>query len=318
MKKIWKLLRQHVAVDFNWKLYLSVAIFLAVYVFINYTINLENGIIDKHTGKPIRVVLYFLEMSVAYFGTTILVFYFNNTLHYFRSGRYWIITLVTLAFLSFDLGYPYLMKLTTWIVSGEYPLFRWTFGVVNNSLSFINATLPLFILAWFFEKKRENFGVNTTNVDLSPYWQILMIVAPLVIIASFEEGFRNYYPMYRRYEITDVNNPTDLPAWLFAVGFEMVYGLDFFNVEFLFRGALVIGVSQVIGKEAILPMVAAYCALHFGKPLGECISSIFGGYVLGVVAFYTRNIWGGVVVHIGLAWMMEGVALIQRVLNANN
>jgi hypothetical protein len=138
------------------------------------------------------------------------------------------------------------------------------------------------------------------------------MVLPLVIIASFEAGFRNYYPLYHRYEITAANNPTQMPPWLFALGYEISYGLDFFNVEFLFRGVLVIGVSQLIGKEAILPMVGAYCFLHFGKPVGECISSIFGGYILGVVAFYTRNIWGGVMVHVGLAWMMEAVAFVQR------
>ena len=52
-------------------------------------------------------------------------------------------------------------------------------------------------------------------------------------------------------------------------------------------------------------MAAFYCTIHFGKPLGECISSFFGGLVLGVLAARTRTIYGGLIVHLGLAWLME-------------
>lgn len=312
MKKIWKLFKQHVAIDFNWKLYGTVAIFLVVCVTINYLINFENGYIDLDVGKPIRIVWYFLEMAFAYFVTSAIVFYFNHTWHHFRDRRYWIITMVSLIFLAINLGWPYTKNFTNTLTIHHYPLYRWTYGVIDNLTNFIVMAFPLFVFARYFEQKRENFGVNKHNIDLKPYWQLLAIVAPLVIIASFETSFRNYYPVYRRYEVTDDINPTNLPSWLFALGFEVAYLMDFFNVEFLFRGVLIVGVSQVIGKDAILPMVSAYCFLHFGKPLGECISSVFGGYVLGIVAFYTRNIWGGVMVHMGLAFMMEAVAFIQR------
>lgn len=312
MKKIWKLLRQHVSSDFNWKLYTALAIFLAVSIAVNYKINLENGVIDKNLGKPIRIWWYFMLYSVAYFGASIIVFYFSKQLQYFKSWRWWFISLVALTFLSFSQGFPYTQKVASFIASDSYQLFKWSFGITINVVNFFIETLPLLVVAWFFEKRRENFGVNADNVDLRPYWQVLLAVLPIVLIASFEESFRNYYPVYKRYQVTDAANPTDLPAWLFALGYEFAYGMDFFNVEFVFRGVLVIGVSQVIGKEAILPMVSVYCFLHFGKPLGECISSIFGGYILGVVAFYTRNIWGGVMVHIGLAWMMEAAAYVQK------
>ena len=318
MKKIWKFLRQFIAEDFDWKLYLSIAIFLAISIAINYSINLENGIIDRYVGNPIRILYYFLLYAFGYFFTTIIVFAFNKQFHHFRSRRYWTITLLALLFLSVSLGFPYITQIAQKISGGNYTLFLWTFGIAIDLINFLIQTLPLFVVGWYFERsrKRENFGVNGHNVDLRPYFQILMIVVPLVVIASFEAGFRNYYPLYHRYEVTAAKNPTDLPEWLFALGYEMAYGMDFFNVEYLFRGVLVIGVSQLIGKEAVLPMVATYCFLHFGKPVGECISSIFGGYLLGVVAFYTRNIWGGVIVHIGLAWMMEIAAIIQKALSS--
>jgi hypothetical protein len=312
LKKIWKFLRQFLAGDFNWKLYLSVAVFLATSIAINYSINLENGIIDRYAGKPVRVLFYFALYVFGYFGTSLIVFAFNKQFHHFRSPQYWMIALVALFLLSLNLGFPYHSQVARFVTGGSPRWFSWTFGMANNLINFLIQTLPLFVLAWFLEKKRERFGVNGKNIDLRPYWQVLMLLVPLIMIASFETSFRSYYPLYHRYEVTTLNNPTDLPPWLFAFVYEIGYGADFFNVEFLFRGALVIGVSQLVGKEAVLPMVGAYCFLHFGKPVGECVSSIFGGYALGVVAFYTRNIWGGVIVHVGLAWMMEIAAEIQR------
>ncbi len=58
-------------------------------------------------------------------------------------------------------------------------------------------------------------------------------------------------------------------------------------------------------------MAATYVFLHFGKPMGEAISSGFGGYILGIIALYSGNIWGGVFVHVGIAWLMEAMAWMQ-------
>jgi len=69
---------------------------------------------------------------------------------------------------------------------------------------------------------------------------------------------------------------------------------------------------SVLGRGAVLTMVVTYCFLHFGKPLGESISSIFGGFILGVVAYETRSIWGGVILHMGIAWMMDLAAYLQK------
>ena len=73
----------------------------------------------------------------------------------------------------------------------------------------------------------------------------------------------------------------------------------------LFVIFLVLAFARWAGKDAILPMAIFYCTIHFGKPLGECISSYFGGMILGVVSYHTRTIIGGFLVHVGIAWLME-------------
>jgi membrane protease YdiL (CAAX protease family) len=60
-----------------------------------------------------------------------------------------------------------------------------------------------------------------------------------------------------------------------------------------------------MGKGAILTMAAMYVFIHFGKPVGETISSFFGGMILGIIAYETNSIFGGIIVHCGIAYMME-------------
>jgi hypothetical protein len=46
--------------------------------------------------------------------------------------------------------------------------------------------------------------------------------------------------------------------------------------------------------------------------MAECISSAFGGYIIGAFAFYSKRIWGGVALHVALAWSMEFFAWLQK------
>ena len=97
-----------------------------------------------------------------------------------------------------------------------------------------------------------------------------------------------------------------------GVIYEFFYLADFTFTELVFRGVLVIGMARLIGKDAVLPMVAVYAFLHFGKPLGETIGSVFGGYILGVIALKSKNIVGGCIIHIGVAFLMDIAAYIQH------
>ena len=77
------------------------------------------------------------------------------------------------------------------------------------------------------------------------------------------------------------------------------------TIELFFRGFLIFAFVRYVGAAAILPMATFYCSIHFGKPMFECVSSFFGGLILGVIAYRTQSIVGGLAVHLGVAWMME-------------
>jgi hypothetical protein len=125
-------------------------------------------------------------------------------------------------------------------------------------------------------------------------------MVPLIAIAATQNDFQRMYP--RMQTIEYLMQPGKGFQKLL---YELSYGSDFFSIELFFRGFLVLAFAKWVGKEAILPMAIFYCTIHFGKPLGECISSYFGGIILGVVSHRTGSILGGFLVHLGIAWLME-------------
>ncbi len=151
----------------------------------------------------------------------------------------------------------------------------------------------LYIIWNVFDKKKQPFyGIKTRGIDWRPYGLMLLIMLPLVAAASTQPDFQAMYPKLQSIEGNKLL-------------FELSYGSDFITIELFFRGFLVLAFLKWAGKDAILPMACFYCTIHFGKPLGECISSYFGGMILGVIVYNTRSILGGLMVHLGIAWMME-------------
>jgi len=153
------------------------------------------------------------------------------------------------------------------------------------------------------------YGLHFRELHLKPYAMLLLCMLPLLAWAAFQPDFLRSYPMYRS---SEAHLYFDVPEWVTALVYELCYGWDFIMTELLFRGVMVIGAGVFMGRSAILPMVTVYCFLHYGKPLGETIGSIFGGYILGVIAYYSQNILGGVLIHLGIAWLMELLAFVQK------
>jgi hypothetical protein len=149
---------------------------------------------------------------------------------------------------------------------------------------------------------RGAMGLKTKGFHAGPYVGLLLLLVPLVALASTQPDFLRVYPRVRAIAFM---SEYPGPLWLRQAGYELSYGLDFLSIELFFRGLLVIGLVRYAGEQAILPMAAWYCTIHFGKPLAECLTSFAGGMALGVLAYRTRSVLGGLIVHLGLAWLME-------------
>lgn len=169
--------------------------------------------------------------------------------------------------------------------------------------------LPLTIYKYIFDRQIAGiYGLCRNKEYLNIYFIALLCLLPFVAVASFLPDFQNYYPRFRP---DYMEGALSLPAWGLTAFFETAYGSDFITTEVFFRGAMVIGLASILGPRAVLPMTVFYCTVHVGKPCMESVSAIFGGYLLGILAYRTRHIWGGVCAHLGIAFMMEIMGLIH-------
>ncbi len=309
MKKIWRYLVNHVKEDFTIRQYSFVFIFLAISLYINYEFNFDDRVLRGQRGF-IKFLFYFLFYASAYY-ITFLPLSLAKKKTFFLNKTFWIKSLLAIAVLSLDSSVPFLPGMVNlWF---EPSLQFWVYKVSINLIGFFTVLSPLLIFYWIFDRKENHYyGLHPKHFDARPYFQMLLIMLPVLSAASFHPSFIKQYPMYKTSAAHVILN---IPEWLTVMIYEIAYGLDFVTVEFLFRGFMVIGMIQILGRHAVLSMAATYCFLHTGKPIGEAISSIFGGYLLGVVAYETKSIWGGVIVHVGIAWMMEVIGFGQRILN---
>lgn len=169
--------------------------------------------------------------------------------------------------------------------------------------------LPILITTRYFIDKNVIglYGLSNRNQHIKAYLLLYLFVLPFLLYASFTPDFQSYYPSYRPI----VGSLFSLPAWLTTLLYESVYMVDFVMVELFFRGVLVIGMISLLGRKSVLPMIAVYVALHFGKPMLETCSAMLGGYVLGALAYQTKHIWGGVIIHMGIALTIDILGLLQ-------
>lgn len=307
MKKIWSFLKQHVQADFNPYYYSFIAIFLTGCIYYNYQVDFEDSFLDQQEGF-IKFLYFFLTNLFAYLIPVLGYAFFYKNKSFLLSPQFWVKSLFALALLSFDRCGFFIDGFVHEFFQPK--MYRWVTKLSINLMGIFTMLLPFLLTYWLYDRHEKNFyGLTPKRFDVKPYFTMLAIMLPLILFASFLPSFLNQYPMY---ESTRAHLQMDVPEWVTVAGYEIAYALNFVSIEFFFRGFLIIGMISFLRRGAIIPMACVYCFLHFGKPMGEAISSIFGGYILGVVAYETRGIWGGVIVHVGIAWMMEIVAFTQK------
>jgi len=65
--------------------------------------------------------------------------------------------------------------------------------------------------------------------------------------------------------------------------------LDLFGWEFFFRGFILFTYLRRFGQDALWLQAVPFALAHIGKPEVETLSTIFGGFVFGWLAYRTRS-----------------------------
>lgn len=294
MKEIFKYIIDYFK-SLNRKVFTACSLLTALMIYLNfhYAIDLRiDGLEPTAFQFFCRYLIFLIAFALPYF------FYFRfEGKNYLKSPLILLLIFLSPAIFSWKM----VMSTEFHFSNNHYWNYYWN-RVAYWPVRLIVLSLSLFIIWKIFYSKEIFFGLTIRNFNWKPYLIMLLIMVPLIAAASTQPDFLTMYP-----KLKDVDTVLyDLKyKWFYHLLHELSYGSDFISVELFFRGFLILAFIKVVGEDAILPMACFYCTIHFGKPLGECISSYFGGLILGIVVYNTRSIIGGLIVHLGIAWLME-------------
>lgn len=225
-----------------------------------------------------------------------------------------IVGALCLVFMEYTMGARVLAQLVSTLAEltpslvPDYPTLRasrWFglvdlgFWVLTRAIGFV--LLPAMAVRVWLPGSDLGLKLPARLADLRVYALLFLLVLPLLGFAASQPDFVAYYPFYRR----------AADSWLDLVVWELLYAFQFFCVEYFFRGFLLAASRHSLGSHAILAAMVPYCMVHFSKPLLEVLGAIPAGLLLGMLAMRTRSIWGGVLLHVAVAWTMDLLAIAQ-------
>ncbi|MCH1472762.1 MAG: CPBP family intramembrane metalloprotease [Bacteroidia bacterium] len=318
MKKLFQYLNKFYTDHFSWKEFIIALIFIVAFCFFKYYkyIPQYNGKISLLTSwwyEAYYKNLKFLFHFILYLSPLLIGYLVNSIVH--RNWSFWknpkFITLAIFGVLVFSFRSSISFFVSDWLDQhSDYAHVDWLNRIIGTIARGLFVFLVLFIYWVFTDKNNQPFyGFTSKGFDFKPYLVMLACMVPLIAAASTQTDFLTSYPRVQRLQSIDITIPSH---WKFYAIYETLYGLDFFTIEFFFRGFMILAFVGIVGPKAIIPVAYMYVVIHWSKPMGELISSFFGGSLLGIISYYSKSIWGGIIVHVGIAWMMEIGAFISK------
>ncbi len=182
----------------------------------------------------------------------------------------------------------------------HYPLVPWTkiipaWDITGLSVKILDRTflyfiVPMVIIILVFKQKPGDFGFGLGDWKIGLLLTLLgiILITPILwLVSRGNVAMQNYYkPM--------------------VSGLPFSTLLDLFGWEFLFRGWLLFGYAQKFGPEAIWLQAVPFALAHLGKPEIETLSTIFGGFAFGWVAWRTRSFIYPLLIH----WFVASFTII--------
>ncbi|MBS1511181.1 MAG: hypothetical protein JST86_10085 [Bacteroidetes bacterium] len=298
MKQIFSYISTFRKEGYNGLYFLFIIVMLAVLIYFNYGHQLTPKIDQYKSNFVTGWILYYLLYLIPFALGFLLQRPFFKTGTYWRNRWFWIILLSAPAIFAFRVNF----SLGQTIIPASWGEDDIVFG--SNCLNLLVRAVVIIAAVWIIwlvkDRKTQPFYGTQKSGPPAPYLLMILIMLPLIIIAATQKDFLHMYPRVKFLLHTAEPQPS-YRYWIY----EICYGFDFVSIELFFRGFLVLSLLRICGTQCIVPMACFYCSIHLGKPAGEAVSSFWGGLLLGIVSYHTRSIRGGLVVHLGIAWLME-------------
>ncbi len=132
---------------------------------------------------------------------------------------------------------------------------------------------PILITLLVFRQPLRDYGFQWGEWKLGLAYTALgvVIATPIIWWAAQDPAMQKYY----------------LP--LFSPALPILTFMDLIGWEFIFRGWLLFGYQRAFGSHALWLQAVPFALMHLGKPELETMSTIFGGFVFGLIAWKTRS-----------------------------
>jgi membrane protease YdiL (CAAX protease family) len=161
--------------------------------------------------------------------------------------------------------------------------------VVDGVVLFL--VIPLAMIAAGFRKpvKEYGFTLGDWKAGLIITAAAILLMAPVIwVVGRSDPSMRSYYSSQAT---------RALPLMTF---------LDLIGWEFLFRGFLLFGYERKFGAHALWLQAVPFALAHISKPAVETLSTIFGGFAFGWVAWRTRSFLYPFLIH----WFIATFAIL--------
>jgi membrane protease YdiL (CAAX protease family) len=146
----------------------------------------------------------------------------------------------------------------------------------------------LFVIFVFREHPREyGFTLGDWKAGLVITGAAILLIAPVLWLAARGAVMQAYYN----------GQLAGLPWNTF---------LDLLGWEFIFRGWILFGYARKFGPEALWLQAVPFALAHISKPEVETLSTIFGGFVFGWIAYRTRSFIYPFLVH----WFVSSFTIL--------
>ena len=133
--------------------------------------------------------------------------------------------------------------------------------------------IPLAITIIFFRENPKGFGFSFGEWKLGVIYTLIGIgfMTPILWLLGHRDASMQEY--YKGLVIS-------LPWTTF---------LDLIGWEFFFRGWILFAYARKFGPEALWLQAIPFALAHIGKPEIETLSTIFGGFAFGWIAYRTKS-----------------------------
>ena len=132
--------------------------------------------------------------------------------------------------------------------------------------------VPLLIILVVFRENPRDYGFSFGDWKAGLVLTALgiLLMAPILWLVARGGAMKEYY----------------LPQ---VEGLPWNTFLDLFGWEFFFRGFILFAYARKFGPEALWLQAVPFALAHIGKPEVETLSTIFGGFAFGWVAYRSKS-----------------------------